>query len=654
MGRGYLIGLLFGTVVAVLGLLSIGLVATPGRAPGPVEVAISPEPAGAPPAGQEQPDIAAAALPEDAAMVQPEPAAEAAEPAPAPTASAETPVVMAETPAAVEPSDPGPPAEAPVVLPATPSTEAPAPDAAPRVEAGEAGTATDVTAGETVVDNSAAIFAALSEALAEAEKAAQAARTEAPAPPPATTAPSAPPVASALPAGPADAPAEEAAPVLPSGADEAPPMVALPAVAEPAEAAPEVAIDAAPAASPQGAETVPTVPAAPDLPLVIAEAPASEALPPATTGSQPALAAPAATGIAPIVPPTAAPRIVPEPEPEPQPEPQPEPEPIPEGIPEAAGETDDTEIADAAPAAEDGPLTEAPVIIDIAPRAPLGAANAPQPGFGGGVAGVKINRLPRIGDEVASAETLPGAAIPGASPDVPVVEDPGASPAGADALRHRAAFANPDARPVVSVLLTDIGPGAGGVDPERLARLGAPVTIAIDPQSDGAAGRAAALRLGGHEIAILAPDLPAGATPSDIEVSYQAFAAALPEAVALIGDPDAGFLRDRRQAQHLVALLASDGRAIITYPRGLDPAGQAARGLGLPAATVDRVLDANGETTDAILRSLERAAFDASRRPGVVVVGTTAAETVMALEDWIASGGKGTVIGPVSATLVAQ
>ena len=105
------------------------------------------------------------------------------------------------------------------------------------------------------------------------------------------------------------------------------------------------------------------------------------------------------------------------------------------------------------------------------------------------------------------------------------------------------------------------------------------------------------------------------------------------------------------EAQHLVALLATEGRGIVSYPRGLDPAGQAARGLGLPSATVDRVIDASGEDSAAIQRYLERAAFDAARRPGVVIAGTSSAETVAALEAWIAGGGKGTVLGPVSVAM---
>ena len=52
-----------------------------------------------------------------------------------------------------------------------------------------------------------------------------------------------------------------------------------------------------------------------------------------------------------------------------------------------------------------------------------------------------------------------------------------------------------------------------------------------------------------------------------------------------------------------------------------------------------------------IQRYLERAAFDAARKPGVVIVGSTSAETVAALEAWIAGGGKGTVLGPVSVAM---
>ncbi len=296
------------------------------------------------------------------------------------------------------------------------------------------------------------------------------------------------------------------------------------------------------------------------------------------------------------------------------------------------------------------------MIIDIAPRAPIGAANAPQPGFGQSVPGVKVNRLPTIGSDASSVD-VPGAEsqpfAPAPIPEI-VLDTPEMLPTETAVARFGARFDNPEHLPLLSVILEDIGEENGGVGPDALAALGRPVTIAIDPERPDAAARAAVYRLAGHEVAILASALPEGATASDLEVSYQSFVQTLPEAVALIGAPGASFQTDRRVAQHLVALLATDGRGLVSYARGLNPARQAAEGAALPHADVYRDLDAGGESAAAIARYLDRAAFEAARQGEVVVSGTSAAETVAALQDWIAAGAKGTVVGPVSAAMLDE
>ena len=236
-------------------------------------------------------------------------------------------------------------------------------------------------------------------------------------------------------------------------------------------------------------------------------------------------------------------------------------------------------VAEAETDADDGPT---PSIIGVGAQPRIGSDTGPQPGFAG-AAGVRINRLPSIGGDVAeepAAEPVAEAEILPDSGDMPAIE------------RYAVALDNPDGLPLVGVVLTD--PASGGVSAEELAAIAQPVTVAIDPTRADAAERAAALRAAGLEIAILVPELPAGATASDMEVSYQVFTRALPDAVAIIGAPDAPFQSDRRAAQHVVALLGSDGRGLITYDRGLNPARQAAESKDVPNAVIYRQLDARG------------------------------------------------------------
>ncbi|MEI2804941.1 divergent polysaccharide deacetylase family protein [Albidovulum sp.] len=491
-------------------------------------------------------------------------------------------------------------------------------------------------------------------------------------------------------------PTVEAAPAMsdetPVGLPETSPAPAAPEAPEPGAPA---AIAAAPAA--EAAIPVPP-PGAAAAPPLAAEATPEVPMPPATPGSAPLPGAAAGPAALPETAPAAAPEAAPAPEPEPEPETEPaevaEPAAPPSDLPAPADDAPapPEELEEDAPAADGGP-----VIIGSAPDAPkTGFGQTVQPGFGGtirpgfgqSVPGVTINRLPRIeggapeaGAEAGGEPALePGAeaadAMPAPAPApepefipapgrVPVAEPMPAEPApGGSAAtdgapdtalrRYAAAFDNPDQKPLVAVVLVDIGEAKGGVAPDAIAALGRPVTVAIDPASGDAAARATVYRLGGDEIAILAPDLPDAATPSDLEVSYQGMAGALPEAVAVVGKPGSLFQTDRRVAQHLVSLLATEGRGLVTFTGGLNPAGQAAEGEGLPHAAVFRDLDAEGETPATIIRSLDRAAFEAARSGAVVVLGTTAPETVAALQEWIAGGAKGAVVGPVSAVMLEQ
>ncbi|NBO20421.1 MAG: hypothetical protein EBU97_00330 [Rhodobacteraceae bacterium] len=65
-----------------------------------------------------------------------------------------------------------------------------------------------------------------------------------------------------------------------------------------------------------------------------------------------------------------------------------------------------------------------------------------------------------------------------------------------------------------------------------------------------------------------------------------------------------------------------------------------------------RSLDAEGETQPMIRRYLDRAAFKAAQDGRVVVIGTTAEDTVAALLAWSVEGRAGSVaLAPLSAVL---
>jgi uncharacterized protein len=315
----------------------------------------------------------------------------------------------------------------------------------------------------------------------------------------------------------------------------------------------------------------------------------------------------------------------------------------------------------------DAPVTEtapdpAPVApaeaVPAADAAPDGATLAPEPGFTStgliddaapstlaptpplGTEGAVIQRrLPQVDEAevVPETDTLPEVT----GDDLPPL------------TRFAAAFENPDAKPLFSLVLID--DGAVDLDRAALAALPFAVSFVVDPLAPGAADAAAIYRAGGKEVLMLATGIPDGATPADLEQTFQAHAAALPEAVAVIDLADAGFQGDRALATQLVPILAAQGRGLLTWDRGLNAADQVARREALPTAMVFRALDAAGEDAPLIRRYLDRAAFKAAQEGAVTVVGQTRPETIAALLEWAVEGRASTVaLAPVSAVLAGQ
>lgn len=594
MGRGYVVGLLAGAIFSGVSVSALSLILSPG-ASGQMDVSEAPEirapePA-APPAAPPSPEA------------KPEPVQAAAAP------QAPTPEV-AEKPAGAETAEVPAPV-APVAPEAAPAKVAPAVESA------------------TAPTEQATLEPRPETPTVEAPAGSEFNRPK-PEEEPLVPEPQPAPAASATPqvAAPAadDGPAltERSPAAIPEGQAKAPDA---PAMATPETAVPAPADESAVPVPPPGEAVLPDLsPAEPDSAAPAPVVPDTAAAPaaPVTGFAKPtsrmpqiiAPAAPEAGAEAPITP-----------------------------APEAAPETGTALLppASTAPAGNKPRIltpgtrrtTEnGPIIIDVAPQQPVGAA--PQVGFGQKVPGVQVNRLPRIGDAVA--EPAPDAAAAGDAPETAVT-------------RYRATFENADKKPVIALVLIDDGTAASA-EPEALGEIGAPVTVALDPESTGASVLAQTHRLAGDEVAILMPAMPQGATPSDLEVSYQAYVQTLPETVALVVTPNSPLQNDRMMAQHMAALLMTDGRGLATSAKGLNPARQAAERARLPYAGITRSLDEAGGDEAAILRLLDRAAFDASRGEPVVVMGHASPATVSAIKAWNAAGGHEAILGPLSAVLV--
>ncbi|MEI4470597.1 divergent polysaccharide deacetylase family protein [Frigidibacter sp. MR17.24] len=436
------------------------------------------------------------------------------------------------------------------------------------------------------------------------------------------------PVSPAADAGqpaPADPAALEAAPrdASPDPGAALPAPDIAPSVPEaPADTSRIAVLDPAPPAAglPPGPMALPTAPppalappaAAPgDRPaLAVPEAPLEA--PPAPANA-PAADAPAATATLPTEPPPSAP------------------------LPTPSGD-DLAEAPRPAPAGVPGVLPEPGTGFRPVPG--LGSSG-PQPGFA---------PAPRLGLSGAPATTATAPDGTGTGTGTGADDGAAGSPL---ALRRNAAASAPASGPEMSVLLMDEG-AQSRPDPRLLADLPFPVTVAVDPAAPGAAAAAEAYRAAGLEVAILAGSVPDGATPADLETAWQAFLYEVPEAIAVLDGPAARLQNDRPLARQLVTLAASGGYGLLSWDTGMNPLAQIAETDDVPELRIYRRLDAAGEEAPVIARYLDRAAFEATRSPGIIVAGAARPATIAALLDWAVGQRRGLTLVPVSQQLQQQ
>lgn len=278
----------------------------------------------------------------------------------------------------------------------------------------------------------------------------------------------------------------------------------------------------------------------------------------------------------------------------------------------------------------------------VEPAEPPISQLAPSPSLSDRAAGVVTGRLPRIapapaeGEAQAAEDPAPEAEAPLVQSDLPPLQ------------RHARPFENPDRKPLFAVLLEDRG---GAFDRAALAGLDLPLTIVIDPLSDGAAERAALWRAGGQEVVLAVSGLAQSMTPADLEQTFQALAGRLPEAVAMIDPTGSEFQGDRLRSAQIVPILKEQGRGLVTFDQGLNAADQVARREGLPSTLIFRRLDSDAGGP-AIKRYLDRAVFKAAQEGQVVVIAELTPETVSGLMEWAVEGRAATVaLAPITALL---
>ena len=271
---------------------------------------------------------------------------------------------------------------------------------------------------------------------------------------------------------------------------------------------------------------------------------------------------------------------------------------------------------------------------------------SPDTGLNDQVAGVVTGRLAVIEPKAAEPSQTNGAEAEPNLITLPSASGDEASPL----VKFAQDFDGANGKPLFAILLVD--DGSADLDRAGLAKIPLPVSFVIDPLAPNAKEAAAIYRAAGHEILMMASGIPQGATAGDVEQTFQAHAGVLPESVAVLDLSQNGFQDNRPLASMVVPVLGAQGRGLVTFDRGLNAADQVARRTLVPAATIFRVLDGEGENAALMRRYLDRAAFKAAQEGQVLVLGSARPETVSAILEWAVEGRSTTVtLAPATAVL---
>lgn len=211
-------------------------------------------------------------------------------------------------------------------------------------------------------------------------------------------------------------------------------------------------------------------------------------------------------------------------------------------------------------------------------------------------------------------------------------------------------------RPLLGVILVDIG--AEGLDVESLKKLNAPLTIAIRVSDPNASQRALKYNEAGFEVIAMAAVDKAAAlnkagNAAQVQNALDVIFNTVPNAIGLLDNVQGSIQKNNRISGDLVNGLNTTGHGLITNAKGLNSIDRVANAAGVRSAKIARSLDANGEGKIQMVRYLDRASLDAGRDGSVIILGTTAKETVATVAVWLLSSkGQSVVLAPASAVLL--
>jgi uncharacterized protein len=270
---------------------------------------------------------------------------------------------------------------------------------------------------------------------------------------------------------------------------------------------------------------------------------------------------------------------------------------------------------------------------------------------------------PTLANPVPSSPATPalqGSPAPQSAP--PVQASPPVAPTAPAWQRYAAAAPPADGRPVVAIVIDDLG-----LDRKRSARtvaLRGPLTLAWLPYAGEVGRQAAAARDAGHELLLHAPMQPQGREnpgpnalttnlpPDEIRRRVAGYLALLPEAVGLNNHMGSHFTRDAQAMAPVIEELRSRGLLFLDSRTALDSiAASVARAADVPTAVRDVFLD-NEQSAEYVNARLAEVEAVAKRRGSAIAIGHPHEATLNALEPWLASlSARGLVLVPLTAVV---
>ncbi|GAA6158111.1 hypothetical protein NBRC116589_02850 [Ruegeria sp. HU-ET01832] len=213
---------------------------------------------------------------------------------------------------------------------------------------------------------------------------------------------------------------------------------------------------------------------------------------------------------------------------------------------------------------------------------------------------------------------------------------------------YAAKFDNPDAKPLMSIILID---DEGAYGAEALQDFPYPISFAVSPSDPDAAEKMARHRSAGFEVLAMA-DLPKTASAQDAEVSMAVWLQTLPETVGILEGVETGIQGNRKLADQVAAIAAGTGRGLITQDNGLNTVQKLAARNGTPSSVIFRDIDGARQDPKIMRRFLDQAAFRAGQEGTVVMLGRLRPDTISALLVWALEDRGGRVaMAPISAVM---